>query len=68
MTTDLDVYNSGEIVSAVRLLISSVNVCNADTISAAAKTVREDANNHYYDEQDILHNIADFIESKLSGS
>jgi hypothetical protein len=65
MTKDLDVFTSSDIISAVRLLISSVNVCRSDTIQAAYDTVRDDANSEYYDEQEILHKIADFIESKL---
>jgi len=58
-------YESKEIVSAVRLLVSSVNVCRVDTIKEALKEIRDEANNEYYDEQEILHKIADFIESKL---
>ena len=61
----LDVFKSKQIVSAVRLLVSSVNVCRVDTIQEALDEIRGEANNEYYDEQEILHKIADFIESKL---
>jgi hypothetical protein len=65
MAQKIDVFKPEQIVSAVRVLVSSVNVCRADTIKEALDVIRGEANNEYYDEQEILHKIADFMESKL---
>lgn len=65
MKTEIDVFTSDEITTCATRLISAVNCCRADTIAEAVKEVRKLANSEYYDEQEMLHKIADFMESKL---